>query len=129
MTDLPEPLQNLPASELEGESFFKVSEVIKAIGVERTSVYKYLRELGISPRKVKGSSYVEASEAIALLEYSRFISEGGNLKGCQERQSSALFAPTVRGELVAPEPDEPEDTGVVDLESLEYLERAAQCGW
>lgn len=126
MTELPSALQNLAASEIEGESFFKVADVIAAIGVDRAAAYKYLRELAISPRKVKGSSCLRVTDAIALLEYARFIADGG----VRERRSSALSVPTARGELVvAPEPEEPEDTSVIDIESLRYLEEAAQCGW
>lgn len=127
MTELPSALQNLPASELEGKSFFKIADVIRATGVSRPSAYKYLRELGIGPRKVKGNSYLSAADAIALLEYARFIAAGS-----QEGRSSALAAPAARGELVTTkpeEPQEPEDTGIIDIESLRYLEEAAQCGW
>ena len=127
MTELPDALQNLIASELEGEPFFKIADVINAIGIGRPSAYKYLRELGIGPRKVKGSSYLRATDAIALLEYARFIAEGS-----QEGRSSALSVPAARGELVTlklEEPEEAEDPGIVDIESLRYLEEAAQCGW
>ncbi|MEO0949057.1 MAG: hypothetical protein AAFY11_13105 [Cyanobacteria bacterium J06641_5] len=127
MTELPSTLQNLPASEFGGESFFKIADVIRAVGVGRPTAYKHLRELGIAPRKVKGSSYLSATDAIALLEYARLIAEG-----LQEGRSSALAAPAARGELVALKPEEPEengDTGIVDIESLRYLEEAAQCGW
>jgi len=127
MTELPSALQNLRASELDGEPFFKIADVISAIAVGRPAAYKYLRELGIGLRKVKGSSYLSATDAIALLEYARFIAEGS-----QQERSSALAVPTARGELVALEPEkpaEPEDAGIIDIESLRYLEEAAQCGW
>ncbi len=50
-------------------------------------------------------------------------------EGLPASDPSALPVPVARGELLAPEPEELEDSGVIDIENLRYLEEAARCGW
>lgn len=128
MNSLSETLQSLTQSELDGIVYFGTGDLIEALGLGRSTFYKYLKELQLTPRRIKRSTYLAIEEVTTLVEYSQFISQGGNLKGWQERQVSDLSAPVKQGELVAPEPEEEEPT-VVELDNLRYLSEAAREKW
>ena len=123
----PKSLQDVPVHELEGTQYLATADLLKALGISRSTFYTRLKELTITPKRIKQSTYLTVKEAAELIQYSEFLSKGGNLQGWKDKQS-ALSIQVEQVELSTIEP-EPEESATVDIESLRSLSEAAREGW
>jgi len=127
--ELPKPLRNdIAPHELEGVKYYKTGDLIRVLGISRSAFYSRLKELDLTPRRIKQSTYLAEGQARELIAYIEYLSRGGNLQGWKERQSS-LSTAVERGELEAPDSPHNGESGIIPLEHLEWLSEAAREGW
>jgi len=120
---LPAPLQQLQPHQLEGETYWKVPELIRELGTSKSTFYARLKELNLQPRRIKQATYLTEAQCRELLSYLDYISRGGNLQGWRERQSA------LSRQVETSEPEPAEEAGFVPFNSLRILSEAVREGW
>ena len=124
-TGLHKPLEGLEPYELENDRHYKTADLLRALGMSKSTFYARLREIALQPRRIKQATYLSEGQATELLQYLDYLSRGGNLQGWQDRK-----ALSERVEQTQPEAPEPTDEqAFVPFDHLRTLSEAAREGW